>query len=208
MKKKICLFITTMGLLLTACSSKASVSNSTESTVTASENSQAAVEEIAPMPTEDIVPEPVESTEESFDTTTPYGNLSHYIEFLGLKEYASLGDGNVTDTPSEGNVYLVLFLNLENRTDVADYINPYYVSATIDGTVVENTVLLNDPEGYSTLFTHVSPQDSLNGFIVWEVPESWTTLEFDFDNWENTDHVLLHAVFTKDDLADPEPLNE
>ena len=60
----------------------------------------------------------------------------------------------------------------------------------------------------STLFTHVSPQDSLNGFIVWKVPENWTTLEFDFDNWENTDHVLLHAVFTKDDLADPEPLNE
>lgn len=195
-----------MGLLLTACSSDASVINTTESTMTASENSQAAVEEIAPMPTEDIVPEPVESTKESFDTTTPYGNLSHYIEFLGLKEYASLGDGNVIDVPSEGNVYLVLFLNLENRTEVTDYINPYYVSATVDGKDVDNTILCNDPEGYKTIFTNIAPEDSINGFIVWEVTENWSTLEFNFDNWKDTDHILIHASFTPNDLTDPTPI--
>ena len=205
MKKNIILWITTAALLLSACgaSDKNTTTDSTEQSVVSAENSGTHDFDPAEMPTEDVVPEPVTPTEEKFDAKTPYGNTSHYIEVLGLKEYDSLGKGNTLDKPADGKVFLVLFLNVENRTETDDYINPYYVTATVDGTEIENTVLVNDPKGYTTLFTHIQPEESMSGFVVWEVPEKWKTLDVNFDNWKDTDHVLLDASFTRDDLKDP-----
>lgn len=201
MRKKIVLFIMTATFLLGGCTSSEDVT----------ENSYDASTEAADFqtqPTEDIVPDPVTPADETFDSGTPYGNTKRYIEFLGLKEYATLGSGSMKDTPADGNVFLVLFLKIENRTNSSDYINPYYVFADVDGTKTENTSLLNDPEGYRTVFSEIEPLGEVDGFVVWEVPKNWKELNLDFNTWENSDHLDLHATFTRDDLKDPVPAEE
>ena len=201
MKKEIMLCIIATVFLLNGCSSTGTAEENR------SENLSEAVD-LVPQPTEDIVPEHIPITETTFNAKTPYGNTKRYIEFLGMKEYDSLGNGNTMDTPSEGNVFLVLFLKLENRTDIPDYINPYYVTANIDGKEMENTSLLYDPEGYQTVFANMDPQSEAQGFIAWEVPKNWEELRLDFNNWENVDHIDLHATFTREDLKEPEHAGE
>lgn len=196
MKKKICLCIFVLGLCLTGCHNANSV-NETQKV------------EMPQLPsTEDIVPEAVTPTEKTFDSKTVYGDNNRYIEVLGLKEYASLGKENMKDTPGKGKEYLVLFLNIENRTENTDYINPYNISAKIDGKEVENTYLINDPEKYTTIFTNIEAEGSASGFIVWEVQKNWKKLDFTFDNWKDSDHVSLHATFTPKDLSDPKTYEE
>lgn len=201
MKTKLLIYFLAAAILFNGCSSSEITEENGSETITEAVNPP-------PQPTEDIVPTPVTPVQETFSAKNPYGNTKRYIEVLGLKEYDSLGSGNMKDTPSEGNIFLVLFLQIENRTDNTDYINPYYVFANIDGIETENTALLNDPEGYKTVFSDVEPQGSIQGIIVWEVPKNWKEFKLNFNNWVNTDHLELFASFTKDDLKDPVPAKD
>lgn len=149
--------------------------------------------------TEEVVP--VEDV--TVDVKTPYANVNHSIKFLGLRQYDSFSGDLTNDTPAEGNVYLVLFLKLGNNTKESYYFSPDYVTADVDGTEIQNTFLVNDPEEYTTIFGDVEGGLERNGFIVWEVPKNWQTLNFDYTGWELMDNVRLHASFTPDDLFGP-----
>ena len=206
MKKKICLLLAASMLLCTACSQAENKTRSETETGTQSMECTA-IPEVSKM--EDVVPtEQPEPKTETFDSRTPFGDTHYYVECLGLKEYDQLESDAYTDKPADGNVFLVLFLNFGNRTETEDYINPDSLNASVDGTETEHTILFNNPEGYTTLFTHVAPEGSMDGFVVWEVPKDWQMLEIDFGNWRYTDQVVLHASFTRDDLKDPVPAEE
>ena len=206
MKKKLYLLLAAAMLFGTACS-QAENKNITSSETGTPVSESEAIPDVSKM--EDIVPtEQPEPKEESFDSKTPFGDTKYYVECLGLKEYDQLESDAYTDKPADGNVFLVLFLNFENRTENEDYINPDSLKASVDGKEMEHTVLFNDPEGYTTLFTHVEPEDSMDGFVVWEVPKDWQKLDVDFDNWKYTDQVVLQASFTRDDLKAPVPAED
>ena len=48
-----------------------------------------------------------------------------------------------------------------------------YLSTKVDDTEITNTVLFNEPEGFQTVFQNIEPENTLSGFIVWEVPKDW-----------------------------------
>ncbi len=132
-----------------------------------------------------------------------YSDSNRYISVLGLKEYAKLKGDFGTDKPKKGNIFLVLFLEIENNGKEKTYINPYEVSVEADGKALENTVLVNQPEGYPTIFTNIEPDMSQKGFIVWEVPKKWKKFKFSYTGWKGSDGLTLNASFTKKDLKNP-----
>ena len=84
------------------------------------------------------------------------------------------------------------------------YINPYEVQAKAGDEELENTVLINQPEGYSTIFTNIEPNIIQKGYVVWEVPKKWKKFEFVYTGWEGSDGLTLNAVFTPKDLKTPQ----
>ena len=76
-----------------------------------------------------------------------------------------------TDKAAKDKSYLVLFLEIYNKQNEKDYINVNYLSTKVDDTEITNTVLFNEPEGFQTVFQNIEPENTLSGFIVWEVPK-------------------------------------
>lgn len=159
--------------------------------------------------TETRLPEtaPPEPTSGTFSASEPYNDANHEVSILGLKEYKKVKGEKYTDKPQKGNKYLVLFLKLHNSSTEKDYFHADYLSAKLDGREIENTFLLNDPEGYSSIFTNVGADATIAGFIVWEVPSNWEKLDIQYTGWQGKDGLSLKSSFTKKDISDPEPLD-
>lgn len=133
-----------------------------------------------------------------------YSDTGRTISILGFKEYKKLKANKYTDTARKGKKYLVLFLEIYNKGTDKDYFNVNYLSAKIDGTLIENTFLLNEPEGYPTIFTNIEGGNSKKGFIVWEVPQNWRKLEICYTGWKGSDGLTLKTKLTRTDLKEPE----
>lgn len=159
-----------------------------------------------------------ESDAEPEDTSQPtdvtvtmdefYGDTRYAMHLLGLKQYDELKGASFTDTPESGRKYLVLFLQIENRTEKEDYFNTELLEAKLDGEEIENTFLVNDPESYPTIFTSVPEESSISGFVVWKVPDEWQKLELTYRGWESQDHVIVHATLTPNEFKDPPMFEE
>ncbi len=132
-----------------------------------------------------------------------YSDSGRSVSVLGLKEYSKLKGDFGVDKPGKGSVFLVLFLEIENSSKEKTYINPYEVTGKADGKELENTVLVNQPEGYPTLFTNIESGMSQKGFIVWKVPVNWKNFEFSYTGWKGSDGLTLEASFSKKNLKDP-----
>lgn len=161
------------------------------------------VSEDTAAPEEPAAPSDVTVTMDEF-----YGDTRCAMHFLGLQEYEKLEGEDFTDTPEEGYRYLVLFLQIENRTESEDYFNTELLSAALDGEEITNSFLINAPESYSTIFTNIPAQSNANGFIVWQVPTDWQTLELTYRGWEGSGNIIVHAALTPEDMQAPPTLDE
>lgn len=138
-----------------------------------------------------------------FTSKEAYLDDSRRVKFLGLKEYKKVVGEQHTDKPKKGNIYLVLFLSIENTGNEEDYINYNYLSAKINGKNIDHTFLVNSPRNYPPIFEHVEAGKTIGGFIVWEVPDNWKTLNFTYNGWKDVDNISLSAKFTPKDLKNP-----
>ncbi|MCM1235422.1 MAG: DUF4352 domain-containing protein [Ruminococcus flavefaciens] len=110
----------------------------------------------------------------------PYLSLTTEFEITGFQKYDSIRGETGKDTPADGNCYLVIFLSIKNLSMENVYIHPDQINASIDGTEVDNTFLLNDPEGYRSVLDTISPGDTRQGYVVFEAPSDWKHLELCF----------------------------
>lgn len=147
--------------------------------------------------------EETKTTEINISANSGYADEKHEVTVLGLKSYKKLDNGTYKDKAAKNKKYLVLFLEISNKTLEEDYINVNYLSAKVDGKEITNTVLFNEPEGYQTIFDHVGVQDTLKGFVVWEVPKDWKKIEIKYSGWEDIDNLNINCSFTPDDYFDP-----
>lgn len=132
-----------------------------------------------------------------------YNDSDREISILGLKEYKKLKSEQYKDVAKKGKKFLVLFLEVRNRTDEKIYFNVNYLSAKVDGKKIENTILFNEPEGYPTIFSNIEADSYYGGFIVWEVPENWQKLEMTYEGWRDSDGLTLNSTLTKKNLKKP-----
>ena len=149
------------------------------------------------------VQETPEPKEGSFSLKKEYSDAERTVSILGLKEYKKIKTDKYVDKASKGKKYLVLFLSVYNKGIENDYFNVNYLSAEVDGKDTENTFLFNEPEGYPTIFTNIEGGDTMEGFIVWEVPEGWKKLKVSYKGWKDTDGLTLNAGLGKKDLKKP-----
>lgn len=152
-----------------------------------------------------VTPEPIEAT---LAPDAEYKDAEREVSILGLKEYEKLKGDKYKDKASKGKKYLVLFLEINNRSKKKDYINVNYLTAKVDGKKIENTYLLNDPMGYSTIFTNINAGKTAAGFIVWEVPQNWKKLKINYDGWKGSSGLTIKCTLTNKDLKNPEKYNE
>ena len=135
------------------------------------------------------------------------GNEKVSVTMTGLCQYEKLESDAYTDTPEDGNVFLVMFLEITNHDNGDDYINPEALSATVDGNELQHCVLFNQPESYEPIFDHIRPGERLTGFIVWQVPSDWKEFQMKYDGWADICGLTVTADVTPEILCDPPPLD-
>lgn len=135
---------------------------------------------------------------------TVYSDNIRSIKVLGFQEYKQLRTKSYTDKPAKGKKYLVLFLEVENEDKDALYFHVDHLSAKIDKKPVESTFLVNDPEGYQTIFRNIGANDFQQGFLVWEVPKDWKKLELTFTEFELLGGKRLKLIGTRKNLKKPD----
>lgn len=131
-----------------------------------------------------------------------YNDSDRMIRFLGLKQYEKIEGEKITDTPDENNVFLVLFLRVENRSYEDNYIHPNYMESILDGTQNEHIALWNSPEEFEPLFGTVPYLSIKDGYIAWEVPKNWKSMDITFDFWKDYSGISLKMNLTSDMLTD------
>ena len=170
--------------------------------------------------TEENAPDPDMETDSSGDTDSatasdietvsgsvsmgePYGDTKIHMECTGLVQYDKIESDKYTDTPTDGNVYLVLFLNIINYDSNDAYFSAEAFESSVDGTNISHTFLVNDPEGYPSIFQKISAENDLDGYVVWEVPQNWKELSFNYSGCIGDEILNINGSFTPDDLTTP-----
>lgn len=151
----------------------------------------------------EIQEEPKEPVEATISAKTGYGDAKRQINVIGFKTYKKLESEMYTDKAAKDKSYLVLFLEIYNKQNEKDYINVNYLSTKVDDTEITNTVLFNEPEGFQTVFQNIEPENTLSGFIVWEVPKDWKKIEIVYNGWKDSDNLSINCTFTPDDYFNP-----
>lgn len=205
-KKTLLAMLLACSVAMTGCGTIDSQKKSNDSSSAETSEQKEATSDVSKMTAAPV--ETPKLQEETFSSEQAYSDSDREVTILGFKEYKKLKSEQFTDKAPKGKKYLVLFLKVRNKTSEDDYFNQNYVSAKIDGKEITNTYLLNEPQGYGTLFDTIEAERSLGGFIVWEVPENWKKLSFTYDGWKNISGLSLSATLTKDDFAKPEKYSE
>lgn len=151
----------------------------------------------------EIQEEPKEPVEATISAKAGYGDSKRQINVIGFKTYKKLESEMYTDKAAKDKSYLVLFLEIYNKQNEKDYINVNYLSTKVDDTEITNTVLFNEPEGFQTVFQNIEPENTLSGFIVWEVPKDWKKIEIVYNGWKDSDNLSINCTFTPDDYFNP-----
>lgn len=225
MVKKTLALLLCSTMLLTGCSQTFPTKNTAQDTETgigqtnsADDSSEDAVDDMPDGTTENAVSDTNDMTDEisENDTREPEtvslvmnktnGNEKVSITLIGLNQYDKLENDSYTDTPEDGNFYLVMFLQVSNHDNSDDYINPENLSATVDGNDVQNCALFNSPESYEPIFDHIGTGEELTGFIAWQVPSDWQKFEMEYDGWKDTCSLIVKANVSPDMLCDPPEL--
>lgn len=139
----------------------------------------------------------------SVSMSEPFGDTKISIKCTGLAQYDKIESDDYSDKPADGNVYLVLFLNIRNYDINNIYFSAEAFHSSIDGNDVSHTFLVNDPEGYPPIFQNISPKKHLDGYVVWEVPQNWKELSFNYSGCVGDEILDISGTFTPDDLAAP-----
>ena len=139
---------------------------------------------------------------------TPMENRGLLLEIIGSVVYDKIEGNDFTDTPLEGNQYLVLYLSIRNTTGKEDYFNYNNLSTKLDGQDITDTFLVNNPLKYTTIKTHLANDMITQGYLVWEVPEDWEKLEVTYTGWTESLYTEPTIVVTPEDLEEPEEYKE
>lgn len=203
-------------MIVSGCSDNTTTNDISESnTVVVENNDTANTEDTAENDLGEEYPDQEEDAKEYVEPVTAYLNMEEAyndtrlkVACTGLAQYDELSSDSYRDVPEEGNVFVVLFLNIENYSLTDAYFSAESLQSHVDQVDISHTILVNDPEGYPTIFKNIPAKSGINGYIVWEVPKDWTELSFEYTGWAETHSVIINGTFTPDDLKEPTPYDQ
>lgn len=138
----------------------------------------------------------------------PMENRGLLLEVIGSAIYDKIEGKSFTDMPSDGKKYLVLYLSVKNTSGKDEYFNYNNIVTKLDGKDITDTFLVNDPLKYTTIKTYLTNGMITQGYLVWEVPESWEKLEVTYTGLTPTHFTEPTIVITPKDLEEPEEYKE
>lgn len=166
--------------------------------------------------TEDNSADVVDSTENTdayvyeynSETGREFRGVYTGIEVTGIEEFDSIKTDLYEDIPSDGNVFVVIYMDLVNFLDNPYYFNPDECAFTVDGQNADIKFIVNDPkDDYKSIFGYVE-QDATGyyydrrGFVAIEAPANWQELQFKYTGWQYEDYgtAIIINNFTRADL--------
>lgn len=138
-----------------------------------------------------------------------YAGVGQYVEgenwkisLLDAKTYSSIPDdsGFYSDEPDAGKKFLVLFFEAENISGNDDYFNPLNVEAYADGYSTNVEMIINKPEGYSTLSGDVAAGKKIKGYLAWQVEDNWNEFEMTYKSGVWSDDKAASFKITSDSI--------
>ena len=160
------------------------------------------------LPEQEDPQETIEPVTAQLNMEEPFNNTRIKVACTGFAQYDELNGDSYCDVPKEGNVFVVMYFNIENYTRTGTYFSAESFRSSVDQTDITHTFLVNDPEGYPTIFKNIPAESGINGYIVWEVPENWKELSFTYTGWKESHAVILNGTFTPADLKTPTPYDQ
>lgn len=200
MKKLFTLFIAAALISTTALTGCSTANKSQESSQTT--GTIAATEEKTEAETEAPTKAEPESSAIKPGNFVEHDNFK--ISFEMAKQYDEIQQGDsefLIAKPDDGKKYLVLFFEFENVSDEEQNVNMLYGKAYCDDYDINSTLLMVQPEGYSTLSGDLDVGKKRKGYVAYEVDPDWKKLEFTYKDGISSKAPKYDFVVTPEDLS-------
>jgi len=99
------------------------------------------------------------------------------VKLMNVKQYDLLGSEYLETTPSNGNVFVVFFIEVTNITSDDEYFNSLYLGQYSNGYPAKEPYIYEDVEGYNANFGSCAAGKKMQGYVAMEVSSSWSSIE-------------------------------
>ena len=119
------------------------------------------------------------------------------VTLIDAKKYNSVGE-LFTQEADDGKEFVIFYLEAENVSSTDDYFNTLYFRSYVDGYITEQTLLLSDIDGYSSMSGDVAAGKKIKGYVAVQAPIGWNAVELIYDD----------GAFTENKVAEFAIVNE
>lgn len=103
------------------------------------------------------------------------------VRFLDAKKYDTIED-IFSQNPDEGKEFVIFYIEAENTSSEDDYFNTLYFRFYVDGYLTNQTALLSDIDGYSSMGGDVAAGKKIKGYVAVQAPIGWKSIELIYDD--------------------------
>lgn len=215
MAKKLIALLMMVVILLSACNSNDKTINNNQDPADTGKEIEKEIEVVPPTQTQsqganDGAQTPQGSEDNigkgkhTITVESDYKSHEMDISILGAEVFKTQEGKLLKDQAPDGQEYLVIYLEINNKTLTDEYFNYNYVESNCDGKEIKTTYLLNDPKEYKPIFNTIPAEDITKGYLVYGVPEGWEKVEMTYTGWKDTKQLELVFSISADKLKDVE----
>lgn len=131
--------------------------------------------------TNSVYPEYALDSSKKTDIGTEISSDKWNVKLIDVKKYESVGD-IFTQSADDGKEFVIFYLEAENVSSADDYFNTLYFRSYVDGYITEQTLLLSDIDGYSSMSGDVAAGKKIKGYVAVQAPLGWKSIELIYDD--------------------------
>lgn len=109
------------------------------------------------------------------------------VRLVDTKKYDTI-EGVLSQKPDEGKEFVIFYLEAENSSSQDDYFNQLYFRFYVDGYLTNQTALLSDIDGYSSMGGNVAAGKKIKGYVAVQAPIGWKSVELIYDDGTFTEN--------------------
>ena len=138
--------------------------------------------------------------------TATYEDLEFTL--LGVERYVDTSDW-VWDEAAEGKEFVILKIKVKNVGTESEHINMFYEESYCDDVAVDPVSLLYNYDG-ETIWGDVAAGKMREGYIAYELPIGWETIEFEYQEVLSSSKIVMtaHASQITDSPKKPDAVIE
>lgn len=134
------------------------------------------------------------------------GTIGDTLEVDGVKftlnsalKYSSIG---VTNTPEEGNEYLVFFFDVKNEAPVKKLVTYLNFSGIVDDERVMPKLIFNEINGVNNLNKTLGVGETTSGYVVFEIEKDWENFDLTYKKLIENEGITFYVVNEDDNNSE------